>query len=592
MISQPYAQSEGFDLPSILNQADQCIENLGVDFSSLSRRLRNLINRLTEGRFHLAVLGQFKRGKSTFVNALLGEELLPTSIIPLTAIPTFIQHAETLKATIIFDQNRRSEECNPDGIDELCTFLTRFVAESSNPENRLGVSQVDVYHPATMLKNGLVLIDTPGIGSTFRHNTMATLNFLPQCDAAVFVLSADPPPTEVEIEFLKQVQGKVPRLFFVLNKIDYLSLEERQTAVDFLQKVLHEQAGFPEKSPIFSLSAKQGLEARKTGNLELWQSSGMAAMERHLLDFMASEKSRVLGAAVSRKAADLIDDVLMQLRLASRSLQMPLVELHECLEIFDQKLEEIDHQLQITGDVLTGERKRLHQFLEENVRQLRGEAEQYLGKVVAEALGNDYHHPAKQSDIQAVLNVAIPQYFEKQNSRLTELISKRMDMMLNPHQTRTDELIETLRQTAAKLFEIPYHAPRSDRAFSLSHRPYWVTRRWSTRLNPLPKNLGDALFSNGRQRMQKRLQEQCRELVLSNVENLRWSLFQSIDDTFRRFSSALAERLTETKAATHEAIRTAAARRQNQSETISQEISRLEAAVQELEALQKALVDK
>ncbi|OPX18689.1 MAG: hypothetical protein BZ151_13340 [Desulfobacca sp. 4484_104] len=263
----------------------------------------------------------------------------------------------------------------------------------------------------------------------------------------------------------------------------------------------------------------------------------MAEIEHHLLDFMAKEKSRVLGAAVSRKAADLIDDVLLQLRLASRSLEMPLVKLHECLEIFDRKLEEIDHQLQVTGDILTGERKRLHELLEENVNRLRGEAEQYLGKVVAEALGGSGQADPKQSAIQSILDAAIPEYFEKQNTRLTELISKRMDMVLKPHQVRADELIETLRQTAANLFEIPYHAPRSDQAFSLSRRPYWLTRRWSTRLNPLPMSLGDSLFSNGRQRIQKR------------------------------------------------------ERRRNQGETISQELSRLETAVGELEGLQKILLE-
>ncbi|NIA20017.1 MAG: Dynamin family protein [Xanthomonadaceae bacterium] len=591
MMLQPDAQSDLSILPSTLQDADQFLASLGADFVPLSRRFSELCRRLSEGRFHLAVLGQFKRGKSTFVNALLGEELLPTSVVPLTAIPTFIQHADTLKATITFDDHRRSENCQPADVDELRTFLARFVTESANPENKLGVNQVDVYHPAKLLKNGLVLIDTPGIGSTFRHNTVATLNFLPQCDAAVFVVSADPPPTEVEIEFLKQVHGKVRQLFFVLNKIDYISPDERQAALDFLRKVLHEQAGFAENLSIFSLSAKKGLESRQTGNRELWQNSGMADMEQHLLDFMASEKSRVLGAAVSQKAADLLDDVLMQLRLARRSLEMPLVELHECLEIFDRKLEEIDYQLQITGDILAGERKRLHELLEENVRQLRAEAEQYLGEVVEDALGSDYNATAKQSTIQSTLDAVIPEYFEKQNARLTELISKRMDMMLSPHQVRADELIETLRRTAANLFEIPYHAPRSDQAFTLSRRPYWVTRRWSTRLNPLPMSLGDSLFSNDRQRIRKRLQTQSQDLILSNVENLRWSLFQSIDDTFRRFSTTLAERLRETKAATHEAIRAAAERRQNQAETISQELSRLQMAIEKLERLQTILLE-
>ena len=77
MMMPPSEQPDASILPSTLHQADQCIEHLGADFSSLSRRFSELCTRFSEGRFHLAVLGQFKRGKSTFVNALLGEELLP-----------------------------------------------------------------------------------------------------------------------------------------------------------------------------------------------------------------------------------------------------------------------------------------------------------------------------------------------------------------------------------------------------------------------------------------------------------------------------------------------------------------------------------
>jgi hypothetical protein len=173
---------------------------------------------------------------------------------------------------------------------------------------------------------------------------------------------------------------------------------------------------------------------------------------------------------------------------------------------------------------------------------------------------------------------------------MTELISKRMDMVLKPHQLRADELIETLRQTTAELFEIPYHAPRGDQAFSLSRRPYWITRRWHTRLKPLPLTLGDSLFSNAEQRLRKRLQEQSQTLIMANVENLRWALFQSIDDTFRRFSTTLAERLTATRHATQKAIKTAAERRRNQGETISGELNSIENAIQKLEAWEEKLV--
>ncbi|MDN5344604.1 MAG: hypothetical protein PWQ18_715 [Clostridia bacterium] len=121
------------------------------------------------------------------------------------------------------------------------------------------LSQVEVFYPSPLLSKGVVLIDTPGIGSTFRHNTEATLNFLPQCDAALFLVSADPPITEVEVEFLKAVRSRVTHLFFILNKVDYLNLEQNQNTVQGItrfrslteefQEILAKFSGEPFRDP-------------------------------------------------------------------------------------------------------------------------------------------------------------------------------------------------------------------------------------------------------------------------------------------------------------------------------------------------------
>ncbi|MCG0278649.1 MAG: dynamin family protein [Thermanaeromonas sp.] len=96
------------------------------------------------------------------------------------------------------------------------------------------------------LGQGVVLIDTPGIGSTFQHNTETTLKFLPQCDAAVFLLSADPPLTQAELEFLQAVRSQIAHLFFILNKVDYLDTQEMSSLLHFVKKVLQEHAGIEE----------------------------------------------------------------------------------------------------------------------------------------------------------------------------------------------------------------------------------------------------------------------------------------------------------------------------------------------------------
>ena len=114
--------------------------------------------------------------------------------------------------------------------------LFRFVAEEANPGNRLGVERVELFFPADLLADGTVIIDTPGVGSTLRHNPGAAFRVLPEFDAVLFVLSADPPITELELDYLRRLKSKTTRIFFVLNKADYLRPEDRRSKVDFLQK--------------------------------------------------------------------------------------------------------------------------------------------------------------------------------------------------------------------------------------------------------------------------------------------------------------------------------------------------------------------
>ena len=168
----------------ILDAAIQQVARLGPSYEADAAMLTELKDRLASGQFHLAVLGQFKRGKSTLLNALLGQNVLPTAVVPLTAIPTWIRYGHALRAQVQFTSTAAPEEFATTDPLDLCRFLTKFVTESGNPHNRLGVARVEVFHPAEILKNGVVFIDTPGIGSTLRHNTETTLHFLPQCDAA------------------------------------------------------------------------------------------------------------------------------------------------------------------------------------------------------------------------------------------------------------------------------------------------------------------------------------------------------------------------------------------------------------------------
>lgn len=579
-------------LLAVLDQAIAIIRDLGPELKNTGDGLTALSLRFTEERFHLAVLGQFKRGKSTLLNALLGQPLLPTAVVPLTAIPTFLRPGPQLHANVAFRDERPEEEYSCQEAAEMSAFLARFVSEEQNPKNRLDVAQVEVYLPAPLLQRGVVLIDTPGIGSTFRHNTEATLNFLPQCDAALFVVSADPPITEVEIEFLREVRTKVSRLFFVLNKVDYLSPSEREQAMAFFKTVLREQLEFPEDVRLFGLSARQGLEASLHHDNDLWEASGLRDITTYLTEFLAEGKAGVLREAVARKASDLVDEALMRLELAMRALQMPLAELAERQVIFEQKLIDIRQQQQMASDLLVGDRKRMHRFMEERSAALRDRALSTLEKVVDEALavvrGSDYYLPAQEA-----MDNAVPVFFERELGLLIQAVDQKVTEILRPHELRATELIASVRQTAAELFDVPYRAPGSEGAFTVTRQPYWVTAKWLAQINPIPPIRLDRLLPHGLRiaRVRKRLLAQIQDLVMHNVENVRWATLQNLDQTFLRFGSELRERLDDTVAATYGAIEAAGRRRQEHAGEVEGEVARLEEAANELRTLSHALRD-
>ena len=180
-------------LETLLSRAASAVPHPSTAQSEIIARLTALQERLDEGLLRVAVLGQFKRGKSTLLNALLGAPLLPAGVIPVTAIPTFLRAGIEAKARISFSDGHAPLHVL--GEREIQHALEQHIAEAQNPRNRLHVEKVEIEFPSEFLNRGILAIDTPGVGSTFLHNTQTAEAVLSECDAALFVLSADPPIT-------------------------------------------------------------------------------------------------------------------------------------------------------------------------------------------------------------------------------------------------------------------------------------------------------------------------------------------------------------------------------------------------------------
>ncbi len=294
------SESEGVFVDEIVKKALIVCKNLPTSGSYLQYRdqLEDLRDRLAHGTLRLAVLGQFNRGKSTFINALLGTSILPVSVLPITSVPTEIRYGATTRCTVRFEHDR-PEESAKSSVESIRELLIRYVAEENNPGNSKGVSRVIVECDSRLLHHGTVLIDTPGFGSTHRHNTKTSLELLTNCDAAIFLLSADLPITEIEVDFLRQVQTQVPEIFFVFNKVDLLSKEEIDQTISFVHGVLSSELQYDRTIPFFTVSAIAA--AKKDADETTRKKSGVDNVERHIIDFIRNEKYFALSGAIDKK---------------------------------------------------------------------------------------------------------------------------------------------------------------------------------------------------------------------------------------------------------------------------------------------------
>lgn len=578
------------DLTGELDQAVAAVEQaLGAD-SPLRRRLLALRDRLSQQRLQIAVLGQFKRGKSTFINALLGAPVLPTAVVPLTAIPTFIAWRQEPQISVEFIDGRSPESFAATQADDIRAILARFVTEEANPKNRLGVERVELFYPAAILADGTVLIDTPGIGSTLAHNTDTALRVLPECDASLFVVSADPPITEAEMAFLRRLKPRTGRVFFVVNKVDYLGADERSQLVDFLRRALTEESLIDSETAIFLMSARLGLAAKQSGDRDAWARSGVATIEDHLLHYLATTKRQSLDEAVRRKAAEALAQASGEVELAAKAVEMPLQQLEQKSAALAQTLGSIEAQRLTIGDLLAGDRRRLAGELEAQIQRLREEVTADLTRVIDRSLSSA---PATwEQAVKSAVGAAIEELFGAARERLVDAFARQASELLANHRRRIDALVAEVHRAAAEMFDIALAPGSETEAFRLAREPYWIGEQVASTLIPDFSRLIDRFLPAvlRRRRRRARVIAETKELVVRNAESLRWAILLGIDDTFRGAAAELEERLGEALAATKGVIENALARRRERAFTADAALEQFRRSLQQLAAIRATLL--
>ena len=221
-------------------------------------RIAALRDRLEAARLRVLVAGEAKRGKSTLVNALLGRVVLPAGVTPLTAVATTVRYGNDPHAEVRFTDGH--EEKQP------VSALPELVTERGNPGNHRRIAAVTVYLDAPLLAGGVELVDTPGTGSVFAWDTAAAHQALESMDAAVFVLTADPPVSAAERDLYVKVSGMSVATFAVLNKADHLDEAGLREAAEFTAQVLAEAwTGPGAPGRVYPVSAQAALNGGDPG---------------------------------------------------------------------------------------------------------------------------------------------------------------------------------------------------------------------------------------------------------------------------------------------------------------------------------------
>lgn len=269
----------------------------GTHRESIQAEMRALFARLAEDRFNLVVVGRFNRGKTSLMNALLGSDRLPTGILPLTSVITTVVYGSSERVMIKFRDTMLDSEISLDALPD-------YITQEHNPGNMRRVETAEVQLPQEILRRGFHIIDTPGLGSHIVENTRTTERFLPQADAFVLVTSYESPVSEEELAVLSTASASFRRIFVVLNKQDTVSDVDRETVLHYVQERLRGVFG-ADCPALFSVSARDGLEAKQAADSARLVASGIPALELALTNFMLEEKRTIFLLGMCERIVDL-----------------------------------------------------------------------------------------------------------------------------------------------------------------------------------------------------------------------------------------------------------------------------------------------
>lgn len=364
------------ELADILKEASKVTRNLMM---SKERELDELSQKIQNDAFKIMVTGTFKNGKSTFINAMLGEEVLPAYALPCTAVINEVKFG-VLKRAVLHFRNPLPDplpnQLAPKAVRHMEQYKGRAIPPLEIPYDEIEdyvvipmgadekqmklqspYEKVELFYPLELLKNGVEIIDSPGLNED-ETRTRVTMDYLMKVDAILYVLNANAICAGDEMRFVKNDLrgGNIDSVFFVVNRFDQIRAREQPEIRRYAELKLKE---FYEQPELFCVSALNALEGRLEGNDTLVEESGMTPLEKRLTEFLTEEKGKAKLISPARQVRHILSREALEvviprerklLETSLKDLENKYAKIRPKLEIItrekDQKKAELDMKIE------------------------------------------------------------------------------------------------------------------------------------------------------------------------------------------------------------------------------------------------------
>lgn len=278
------------DVIIYFQQSAAMAEKMG--FHSSAEVIRETAKGFSEKELMVVTVGEMKRGKSSLMNALLEEMIFPVNTSVATNVVTIVRFGKKEKVEAIIEEMKNGV------LAPVVKTITRaeipdYVSEQGNPSNFRNVKVLNIEVPNPVLQEGIVFVDTPGVGSLNINHAETTYGFLPNADLLLFVCDSSAGLTETEINFLKRGYRYCKNILFPLTKKD-LNPQYKEIMQDNQHKISEALGISEEEVKVIPISSSAKLRYQETGSKAMLASSNFEEFENTVWSTIAAKRGEIM----------------------------------------------------------------------------------------------------------------------------------------------------------------------------------------------------------------------------------------------------------------------------------------------------------